>query len=888
MKKRIISCTLSAAMLFSTSFAVLPQTALADAYSAAQQLTTGTILFPNDIISFDENSKVIFSSLTEVSVNNKMYILPTYDELQSIKIRVDSRKFYGWKVTNETFDSTTGKRVALELTPVFISYDNAKSDLTVTFSSENTKTQPIIKLTPKSGYILDSVASGISYNKETNEITVQSPVIDEYGIISLGDTYKEEAPVITIYNKSTAVNQLKVCPPTTSNIQVDFDAKASFSSGIESTEGISWKLDDDLEFISIDNTGLVTVTPYFTGKDFTVTASIGEVSATAKVLLEHSYGEWTPFLPATLTSEGINIRECIICHTQETEKTEKLQDQGFPTGKITVNETDNWSDFVSAVDFASYAYKTANISITAEDDIEVKDVSYYISNTALTIEQIKAHTSWTSSKEASLSSDGKYIVYAKITDSSDNVSYISTNGFVIDNIAPVINGIENGQTYTEAKTFTITEENLSVVKINDIDAQSVSGVYTLPLAANPLYKVYVCDKAGNEITYTVNIIADSHADDNKIGGITEDATYRKGSSVSFTAKGYNMYLTTPSEGDIRYIPASYGVLASHSFTSSTYRQSISTSNLSVGEHTLTVTFKHQTYTASEGWKDTGITDTKSVNFNIIKKEEIETRNFRASFFIVKFDTNGGTKIDNVMINRSKYLTEPVAPTKVGYKFDGWYTNEACTKEYDFSERVSANMTLYAKWIKTSSDVDDNIFTDISKDDWYYDNIAYVYASGLMNGTGDAEFSPDMPTTRAMIVTILYRLEGEPATKTSSFYDVSPDSYYAKAVSWAQESNIVNGMTYTTFAPDTEISREQLMTILYRYAEYKDYDLSSRADLGNYTDADQISSYADNAFKWAIATKVASERTQKFIYPRASATRAEVAMAFQNFIEGNEQ
>ena len=96
------------------------------------------------------------------------------------------------------------------------------------------------------------------------------------------------------------------------------------------------------------------------------------------------------------------------------------------------------------------------------------------------------------------------------------------------------------------------------------------------------------------------------------------------------------------------------------------------------------------------------------------------------------------------------------------------------------------------------------------------------------------------------------------------------------------------MTTTTFAPDNEISREQLMTILYRYAEYKDYDLSSRSDLGSYTDADQISAYADKAFKWAIATKVAVARTQKFIYPKASATRAEVAMAFQNLIEGNEQ
>ena len=198
------------------------------------------------------------------------------------------------------------------------------------------------------------------------------------------------------------------------------------------------------------------------------------------------------------------------------------------------------------------------------------------------------------------------------------------------------------------------------------------------------------------------------------------------------------------------------------------------------------------------------------------------------------------------------------------------------------------MTLYAKWIKSSSSSSDKVFTDVSKDDKYFDDIAYVYASGLMNGTGEESFSPDMPTTRAMIVTILYRLEGEPATNKSNFTDVPSDSYYAKAVSWAQENDIVKGTTSTTFAPNNEITREQLMTILYRFAEYKDYELSSRISLINYKDAEIISKYAHDAFSWAMATKVASERTEKYLKPRSSATRAEVAAAFQNFIEGNEQ
>ena len=888
MKKRIISCTLSATMLFSTSFVSLQPTALADAYTSVQKLESGQIIFPNDYISFENTSKIIYNTYSSEGLLPKEYV--TSNSYDSIKLYEDvfqtnKKDFYGWLVVNDNTTDDSDKRTSLELKHTAVIHDSTKADLTIEFPENGTNTKPIIKLTPKSGYVVDSVASGILYNSETNEITIQNPIFDENDNINLGDTYKKEVPTITLYKGSEQINELKICP-TSSNIQ--FNAKATYESGVEAIEEISWKLNDGLEFISIDNTGIVTVTPYFTGDVFTVTASLGDSSASATIHLEHSYGDWTETLAPTASSEGISTRTCSVCSAPDTKPIEKIKDETFPTGKITINGTDNWAALVSNVDYNSYGYNSANIEITAEDNVEVKDVSYYLSSTALTLEQLKSLTTWTSGKNLTLTTNGKYVVYAKITDSSENVSYISTNGFVIDNISPVIVGIENGQTYTDTKTFTITEENLKSVKINNIDAQSVNGIYTLPLASNPIYTVYVSDIAGNSKIYTVSILKNTYADQNKISGITVDGTYRKGSSISFTAQGYNMNLSQPAEGSVRYLPISYKVLSPYDFTSSTYRQSISTSNLSVGKHTLTVTFNHQVYSASEGWKNTGLTDTKSVDFNIQKRQEIETRTFRSSFFTIKFETNGGSKLANVMVNNMKYLKEPVSPTKTGYKFDGWYTDKELTNKYDFSQRVKKNMTLYAKWIKSSSSSSDKVFTVVSKDDKYFDDIAYVYASGLMNGTGEESFSPDMPTTRAMIVTILYRLEGEPATNKSNFTDVPSDSYYAKAVSWAQENDIVKGTTSTTFAPNNEITREQLMTILYRFAEYKDYELSSRISLINYKDAEIISKYAYDAFSWAMATKVASERTEKYLKPRSSATRAEVAAAFQNFIEGNEQ
>lgn len=884
MKKKIISCVLSAAMLFSVSSAMLNQNVFAQALSAAQQAENGKILFPNDVISFDSNSKIIYKSsdlLKEVSVGNKMVILPNYSDI----FQSDISDFYGWRVSNDTINTTSGKRTSIELTAVFIKYDTEKSGLNITFPEGSAQTTPSVLLIPKTGYKINSLAEGISYNAESNILTLSNIAFDADGNINLNDTYTSDIPSVTLYKDGEKVTELSVCPQKSSFLQ--FTAKVEYPSGVQSTDNISWSLNDDVgEFISIDNNGLVTVTPYFTGADFTVIASVEGASASAKVTMEHSYGEWKTLLLPTETEKGIEVRTCA-CGAQETRDINPIVDTSSSVGSITLNGQTTWSALLGTIAYNNYC-KFANITIAATNDDEITDISYYISDIVLTKEQLDTVTAWTSGKEFSVTSEGKFIVYAKITDKTSKISYISSDGIVVDSTAPVISGLENGKAYYGTKTFTVTEANLKSVLVNDVEITPENGIYTLSPETLSSYTIRVTDMAGNEAICSGYIYPEDVSSANTILGITENATYRRGSVITFTATGYGMDNTQPADNDIRFVPVSYSVNSSSKFTSGNYTQAISTSNFSVGTNTLSVLYNQQVYSAVEGWKDTGITDTKSIVFRIENREEIESTraNPRASFFTVKFETNGGTMIDYVLVDRLKYVKEPVSPTKVGYKFDGWYTDKNLTDEYDFSQRVTSNMTLYAKWTKTSSN--DNIFSDVSEDDWYYDNIAYVYATGLMNGTGDAEFSPDMPTTRAMIVTILYRLEGEPSTNSSTFSDVSSDSYYAKAVSWAQENKIVNGISSSVFAPNKEISREQLMTILYRYAEYKDYDRSSKTGLGDYTDSDQISAYATDAFQWAVATKVASGRNSNFLSPKASATRAEVASAFRNFIEGNKQ
>ena len=178
------------------------------------------------------------------------------------------------------------------------------------------------------------------------------------------------------------------------------------------------------------------------------------------------------------------------------------------------------------------------------------------------------------------------------------------------------------------------------------------------------------------------------------------------------------------------------------------------------------------------------------------------------------------------------------------------------------------------------------FADVSVDAWYADAVQYVYEKGMMNGTGENSFSPDETTTRGMIVTMLYRLENEPAASASAFTDVAAGSWYADAVAWAAEQGVVNGVSDTAFAPDTAITREQMAAILYRYAQRKGYDVSVGEDTNilSYTDAASISEYAIPAMQWACGAGLITGDTATTLNPLGNATRAEVATILMRFLE----
>ena len=199
-------------------------------------------------------------------------------------------------------------------------------------------------------------------------------------------------------------------------------------------------------------------------------------------------------------------------------------------------------------------------------------------------------------------------------------------------------------------------------------------------------------------------------------------------------------------------------------------------------------------------------------------------------------------------------------------------------------RITATFAEDPDWTEPeepATDVSD-IFLDVTPNAWYKDAVQYAYDNGLMTGVSDTEFAPEATTTRAMIVSILARLEGVTTAQAAGFADVDDNDWYATAVNWAANVGVVNGYEDNTFQPNTAITREQLAAILMNYAAYKGEDVSNRADLTSYTD--QPSTWAEEAMSWAVAEKLITGVTNDEMQPQGNATRAQVAAILQRFLE----
>ena len=200
-------------------------------------------------------------------------------------------------------------------------------------------------------------------------------------------------------------------------------------------------------------------------------------------------------------------------------------------------------------------------------------------------------------------------------------------------------------------------------------------------------------------------------------------------------------------------------------------------------------------------------------------------------------------------------------------------------------KITATFAKDPDWTEPeepATDVSD-IFLDVAPNAWYKDAVQYAYDSGLMTGVSAHEFAPEQTTTRAMIVSMLARLEGVESAESAGFADVAANDWYATAVNWAAASGITSGTGDGNFSPNTAITREQLAAILMNYAQYKGQDVSARATLDTYNDATAISSWANDVMSWAVAEGLLTGVTADTLQPQGAATRAQVAAILQRFL-----
>ena len=245
------------------------------------------------------------------------------------------------------------------------------------------------------------------------------------------------------------------------------------------------------------------------------------------------------------------------------------------------------------------------------------------------------------------------------------------------------------------------------------------------------------------------------------------------------------------------------------------------------------------------------------------------------------------------MNKDGTVSELPTPVKSGYKFEGWYSDEALTVPFTTETKVTSDLKLYAKWTEETKEIttpdtgkNETPFKDIAETDWFYDAVKYVYENKLFSGVADDEFAPNDSLTRAMLVTVLWRAENMPESDFEvSFNDIETDGYYAEALRWAASKGIVEGISETEFAPNDNITREQIAAIMFRYAKLKgNVPEGEWAVSLEYNDAGDISDWAVEAVMFCKLKGIMLGDDANAFNPKNNATRAETAAIAQRFLE----
>lgn len=472
----------------------------------------------------------------------------------------------------------------------------------------------------------------------------------------------------------------------------------------------------------------------------------------------------------------------------------------------------------------------------------------------------------------------------------------------------------------ENTTVTVVKETYLDVTVTGYNTENK----TVSMDIVPKYNLIVVAKTGtNEEKVTLKSAQDAKVGSTEVTVILPEAF--KGQKVYINHNnGANLYVATADEsGKITFTTNGFSpftfaltnpdVVAE--VNGNAYKSLQDAANAAKDGGEITVVQNKNldlTFNTTKSVKVTNKTDGKiTVKFNGTNKDV--AKNATETFSYTKPSSSGGSSsgkttykvttsaVNNGGVNASPSSTEKGATITItlspdkGYKLDKLTVTDGSGKSvstvkksdtvYTFTMPASA-VKVGVSYVKATETPSKTKFNDVSANDWFASAVDYVTGKGMMNGTADNTFSPKANTTRGMVVTVLYRLENQPSTSAASFTDVASGAYYANAVAWANANGIVSGYGSGKFGPNDKVTREQLAAILYRYAQYKKYDVSVGEDTNilSYDDAQSISSYAIPAIQWACGAGVVTGKSGSKLDPKGNATRAEVAAMLMRFCE----
>lgn len=441
-----------------------------------------------------------------------------------------------------------------------------------------------------------------------------------------------------------------------------------------------------------------------------------------------------------------------------------------------------------------------------------------------------------------------------VTEAADGTT---THEISIDRVLPEISGIADGESFCVNTEFTVTDDS-GIASVTGADA--IGGKYVLSTIGT--VTIVVTDSVGNKTTITVNV--QDHTWDE--GVETKAPTCTDAGEKTFTCSNCKKTRTEsiPATGEGSHVWDEGKVTKEPTCTEA-------------GEKTFTCSecgaTKTEVIEATGHKKPLTLVPAKAATCG----SNGNTKHYKCSVCGALFEDAEGktsTTIEKVTI----------PATSKNHIASSWIVGQYPTEKRNgyMYKKCTVCGTHLDYMVLTWRDVKPTLpFVDVDSKDSYFDAVCYVYDKGLMKGTSDTRFSPSRSFDRAMVAMILYRMEGRPSVKFNSvFPDVSKNDWYADCISWAYKNGVLKGYDDGTARPDDPVTVEQLLTILYRYADSEGYRVTGRGSVDRYYDADDISAYALKAVRWAVSEGLISGRG--YLGPKSNASRAEVAEILTNF------